>query len=190
MLMLFESPHANLQVICSVTRQKRHPVTGDVIETMPGIWANFGKLGDEYQFTNPETGEMMTGATITGHFFDTEEEAREHDWDDDTKEMVERKLLGLCRREPSRIKQVEREIARAAAPWPTYDDADADQVVALASQLGLVEAALAYERENRARPAVLDALAGSTAVEPAPVEAPVAAKPGRVADPSLRTITV
>lgn len=188
--MLFESSNANLQVICSVTRYERHPVTGDVIKTVPGIWANFGKLGPTFEYSNPLTGETSTGAEISGHFFDTDLEAVQNGWDVDTKEMVERKLLGLCAREPSRLKLIEREAVRAVAPWPTYDEADADKAVALARQLGLTEAALAYERENRARPAVLDALASADAEPELVAAAPTPPSPARAPDPSLRTITV
>jgi hypothetical protein len=184
--MLFESPHANLQVICSKTRVKYHPVSGDEIDRVPGVWANFGKLGPQIEFSNPETGEMMTGAEISGHFFDTDLEG----YDDDTKEMVERKLLGLCDKQPTLIKLIQREATAAPLPWPTYDDADADQAVALALQLGLVAEAIAYERENRDRPAVIEGLSGSleeTVEEPA---APGPKIDKKKLDELSRTLTV
>jgi hypothetical protein len=189
--MLFESPHANLQVICSRTLVKYHPVTGDEIERTPAIWANFGKLGEQYEFMNPETHEM-TGAAITGHFYDTDVEASQNGWDADTKAMVERKLLAYCQREPSRCKHIEREAVSAAPPWPTYDQADAKQAVALATQLGLVAESLAYERENKDRPAVVEALEALVDEQPDETPAPDSGPkidPAKLAELS-RTITV
>lgn len=159
--MLFQSPHANLEVQCSNQLVKRHPVTGDPIETIPAVYARFGKMGATYTYTNPLTHEEETGADITGHFFDTDIEAAEHEWDEDTKGLVERTLLKFCKSQPDRIKQLEREIPRAALPWPTYDETPVEKVADLASALGLVAEALAYEQENRARPLVLDGLFGT-----------------------------
>lgn len=157
--MLFESPHALYRVICTPTRFKRHPTTGDIIETTPSITAEFGKLaGPEYSFLNPETGETMTGATIIGHRYDTDEEARAHGWDKDTKEMVERKLLALAARQPEDIRQVEVQVPKAAAPWPTYDDLDAAEAAETAIKLGLAGQALVYENENRQRPLTVETL--------------------------------
>lgn len=203
--MLFYSPHAALRVICSIQRQKFHPVTGDPIETTPGITAEFGKLGAAYEYTDPLTGETGQGADISGHFFDTDLEAAEKGWDQDTKEMVERKLQALCRQQPERIQFREREAVKAALPWPTYESMDAAAVVAFAKAAGLEDEALAYERENRDRPTVIDGLATVTAdgtvldaadlddidadaIEPVP--APVQARATAVADPPLRTISV
>jgi hypothetical protein len=173
--MLFYSPHANYQVICSKTRIKYHPVTGDEIDRVTGVWANFGKLGPQYEYSNPETGEMMTGAAISGHYFDTDLEAAQNGWAPEIKEMVERKLLALCERQPDQIRLEQREIARAVAPWPTYDAATADQVVTLAVQLGLVEETLAYERENRDRPDVIDGLTAAQDMTEEPAEEPAKA---------------
>lgn len=191
--MLFHSPHANLQVICSRTLIKYHPVTGDEISRTPGVWANFGKLGDQYEYSNPETGEQMTGAAITGHYYDTDVEASLNGWDVDVKAMVERKLLALCEREPARIQRIAQDAAKAALPWPTYDSLGADQAVLLATQLGLVAEALAYERENLDRPDAVDgytaALAESVPEEPVVASAP-SIDPEKLAALSGSTITV
>lgn len=192
--MLFYSPNPGLRVICSVQRQERHPVSGDVIKTVPGITAEFAKFGPAYEYTDPLTGETATGASILGHYFDTDLEAVQNNWDDDTKEMVERHILILCEREPTRCQMIAREVAKAVAPWATYDATPVDQIVALAQATGFVSEALAYERENLDRPLVTDglqvALAPDTSGE-SDDEAPPAPKaPQRVADPALRTITV
>jgi hypothetical protein len=189
--MLFHSPHANLQVICSKTRVRYHPVTGDEIDRTPGVWANFGKLGPQYEFSNPETGESMTGADITGHYFDTDLEAVSNGWDKDTKEMVERKLLGLCSTQPDRIRLEERVAMKAAPPWPNYDAADAKEAVELAIRLGLEAATIAYERENRERPAVIEPLSAALDAESELADEPAA--PGIDAaklEELSRTITV
>lgn len=193
--MLFHSPkNAAFRVICSIQRDKRHPVTGDVIETVPGVTAEFGKLGAQYDYTDPLTGATSTGADISGHYFDSDLEAVEKNWDADTKEMVERKLLGLCRTQPDRVVLIEREAAKAALPWPTYDSLDAAGVLQLAPALGLVEEALAYERENRDRPTIIDGLTAEDTVvdesddEPAP--APPVQTGEKVGEPLLRTISV
>lgn len=195
--MLFYSPNAALRVICSKQRQKFHPVTGDTIETYPGVTAEFGKLGPQYDYTDPLSGATQTGADITGHFFDTDLESIEKGWDADTKEMVERKLLGLCRTQPERIQYRERDAVKAALPWPTYDSLDAEQVLQLAPALGLVEEALAYERENLDRPTVIDGLTAEApeelADDDAEPELPPAAKAQsgeKVGEPLLRTISV
>lgn len=191
---LFHSPHANLQVICSKTRIKFHPVTGDEIDRTPGIWANFGKLGPQYSYENPLTGEVGTGAEISGHYYDTDVEAAQNGWDQDTKDMVERKLRALAVREPARIQEEVREIVRAARPWPTYDSLDAAQVLELAPALGLEAEALAYERENRGRPTVIDGLTAEAPAEPVEDEdeepEPAARSGEEVGAPLLKTITV
>lgn len=176
--MLFESPHANLTVNVSKERLIRHPVTGDVIEKVPAVRAQFGNLGPEFEFINPETNEVTRGAHITGHFFDTEEEAIKNGWDADVKAMVERRLLALCQQQPEIIKQIVQEKPKAKLPWATYDGMDAAQVVSTAQATGLVDETLAYERENAKRPAVLDALTGPSVedepeadLEPAAVKA-------------------
>lgn len=195
--MLFESPHAGFRFLARNESYKRHPVTGDVMETVPAIWCEFGKFGAAYEFTNPETGETMMGADIRGGSYDTDLEALEHDWDQDTKELVERGLLKWCQKRPDQLQHIERDIPAAPLPWPSFDDQDAEVVVATALATGLREQVLAYERENRARPYVLDALEQSAEDEPKEVLSETAkaaemygdAKKG-VADPNLRTITV
>jgi len=195
--MLFTSRHANLEVLCRNQYDKRHPVTGDIIETTPAVWARFGKMGATYTYTDPLTQQDQTGADIYGHFYDTDAEALENGWDEDTKGLVERTLVRFCNTQPDRIQQINLEVPKAALPWPTYDATPAENVAELAQTLGLVVEAIAYEQENRARPLVLDTLAGlSVQADPDP-DAPelveevvprISNEPQPVGNP--RTITV
>jgi hypothetical protein len=195
--MLFKSPHANLRVICRNQIVKRHPVTGDPIETVPELVANFGKMGDVYTYDDPLTGEQRQGARMFGGFFDTDVEAVEQEWDEDTKGLVERTLMRFAQTQQDRIQYVPREKVPAGLPWPTYDVQEPEQVIEYARALGLVSEAVAYEKENLARPLILDALedvaeapqpAKKTAKagpEPETVEEPEAA---RVGNPKLVTL--
>lgn len=181
---LFYSPHAAFRVLISPQRDRRHPTTGDIVETDHALWAEFGQLGDEYNFINPETGETQRSAHIIGHYYDTDAMAAQHGWDKDTHDLVVRRLKDAARRTPDMIREEIRDIPKAAIPWPTYDAATVEQILELAPVLGVVPQTIAYESENRARPAVLDglgAVAGAVLpledtdddVEPEPVAATV-----------------
>lgn len=194
--MLFESKFAAFRVNVRKELLKRHPVTGDVIETVPAVAAEFGKLGPVYTFTNPETGETMQGAEITGHFYDTDVEAVQQGWTPESgiKEMVERRLLALCQTWPEAIWHVAREAKKAELPWPTYDELDVEDVVKVAAMTGRVAEALAYERENRQRPAAIEAFEDLLGPQEQASEdaVPVAVEEASpvVGNPSLRTISV
>ena len=89
--------------------------------------------------------------------FDTEVEQERQGWDDETREKVEHyclnhKAIGISfvKAEP-----VVREIAK---PWPSYNSTHHFKVAGLAEELGLLEEALAYERANKARDGVIEAL--------------------------------
>lgn len=106
--------------------------------------------------------------------FDTELAQNEHGWTDEEREMVEEKLLS------SHALNVEFMLLvpdPAAKPWPTYDAlTDVDEIVSIAVATGTVDAALAYERENRNSAAVLEALeeahaGGEEAEAPVVIEA-------------------
>jgi hypothetical protein len=155
---LFYSPHAGYRLLIKPQYDKRHPTTGDIIDTEQALWVDFGKYGEVQTFMNPETGESHTGAQVIGHYYDTDAEAIDRGWDQDTHDHVVRRLRDAMRREPYRVQEIARELPKAGVPWPTFDQADAKQIVELAPALGLVAATLAYERENRNRPTVIDAL--------------------------------
>lgn len=161
---LYHSPHALFQVILRPERKRFHPVTGDVIEVIPALWAHFGRAGDEYEFRNPMTGEMDTAADIQGHYYDSDAEADQHGWDPETHEMVVRKLDQLCRDQPDRIRRIEVVKPPAGKPWPSYDDQDADTIAVIAEASGLWDQVRAYEAENRQRPVLLDPALAADAV--------------------------
>ena len=50
------------------------------------------------------------------------------------------------------------EEVKAKRPWPSYDDTHHNKIASLASELGLVPEALAYEQENKQRTSVLEQL--------------------------------
>lgn len=161
---LFYSPHAAFRALIREQRDRRHPTTGDIIETEHALWADFGQLGQEYHFRNPETGEEQRSAHIIGHYYDTDAMAAEKGWDQETHDLVIRRLRDLAKKQPEVVREEIREKPKAVAPWPTYDQATPDQILELAPALGLVQQALAYERENRDRPHVtagLNALLGA-----------------------------
>lgn len=92
--------------------------------------------------------------------FDTEQAAREEGWDEGTHESVIRRLDALQDQNYFRSDK-----PKAAKPWPSYDDADPRKIATTVTELGLdPEQVAIYERENKARPEVLQAL-GETVEE-------------------------
>jgi hypothetical protein len=79
----------------------------------------------------------------------------EHSLEDEDREAAEQLLLNSSYygNEFFLLEEV-----KAAKPWPSYDDAHHNKVAALASELGLVAEALAYEQENKQRPTVIEQL--------------------------------
>jgi hypothetical protein len=57
------------------------------------------------------------------------------------------------------------EEVKAVKPWPSYDDAHHNKIASLASELGLVAEALAYEQENKQRPTVIEQLEAALPTE-------------------------
>lgn len=156
--MLFYSKHANMTFL-SVgglkTRHKRHPVTGDILETTPRVDVVFGKLGPEQTIDTPDGQHLAVD--IVGHYYDTDIEAETNHWDADTKEMVERHLLRKCEETPEFISLVSE--SPAPVPWPTYDKlTNYLEIAKLAEDLGLLQETLRYERQNKNRDGVVKAL--------------------------------
>ncbi len=133
---------------------KRHPVTGDVIETIPAVRVCAAVHRGEYMYTDPLTGAQDVGADISGGFIDTVEQQKEQGWTDDVREMVERRLLALCDSWPEAIQLYSE--APAEAPFPSYDKLTNYLEIAKAAELtGTLEAALKYERQNKKRDGVI-----------------------------------
>lgn len=95
---------------------------------------------------------------IRGHFIDTLEQGRKKEWTDDERALVEKKLLVYQNPADHWLHTK----PAAAKPWPTYDETAANGIAQLASQLGLVGEALRYEKENKSRKQVIDALEALT----------------------------
>lgn len=134
--------------------KKRHPVTGDVIETIPAITVCAGVLGDEFTYTDPLTGREELGVDIRGGFIDTVVEQERHGWSDEEREMVERHLMRKSEEWPISIQPYSE--APAQAPFPSYDKLTNYLEIAKAAELtGTLEAALKYERQNKNRDGVV-----------------------------------
>lgn len=191
---VYRSTSQGLRVKVRSALQKRHPVTGDVIETIPAVYAEFGLFGPEVPIYNPLEGGMDTTAEIIGGFYDLDAVAdakiEAGEWDEDVKAMVRRRLDSLAQSQPGLLQRVDHVVPPASKPWPTYDDTPAKEIPSLAENLGLLGPALAYERENEDRAAVTSDLEGRLGVhpDPAPEPEPVVAlekpkvekSPGRV----------
>ena len=89
--------------------------------------------------------------------FDTEQEALSRGWSDEERELVEKWMLAKPNygQDFVQIVPVEKEIVK---PWPAYNNTHHFKVAALAEELGLLEETLAYEKANKNRQGVIDAL--------------------------------
>ncbi len=160
--MIFKSRITNFTANVRHEMHKRHPVTGDIIETIPAIRAEFGQHLGEITYLDPDTGTMETGAEIRGGFFDTVSAQEKNGWTDEEREMVERRLIQLATNPPDG-KQFGGECwvelhseAPVAAPWPAYDKATNYLEIAKTAEItGTLAAALAYEKQNKKRDGVI-----------------------------------
>lgn len=92
--------------------------------------------------------------------FDTEEQG----YDDETRGLVEKWMLA---KNNIGVDFIRVEKAKAAKPWPNYDDTHWSKIAGLAKELGLVQESIVYEEENGNRPGVLDALRQAEPAAPA-----------------------
>ena len=96
--------------------------------------------------------------------YDTDVEARYQGWDEATKKEVEENLVAGQNEWYFLLEE-----QRQPKPWPRYDELRSPQkIVEMVQTLGIdLESVIAYERENKARTAVLEELlALETAPEP------------------------
>lgn len=162
----FTSHASAYQVICRPSRQLLTP-DGVVYDETRELLAEFGVHGAEYSYARPD-GTTDTAADIRGHFFDLDSQAEQKGWTTDEKEIVARKLLReIITKFPGECQLYS--APSAAKPWPKYDETHHNQVPVFAEQLGLVDAALAYEKQNAARPSVLAKLQ-EIGAQPKPTE--------------------
>lgn len=152
---LFRSRYAAYQVLVR-SEIKKWDATGSVIiDTIPALTVEFAKHLGEFDYKD-DSGATRRGADIRGHFFDLDSAAEENNWSDDDKELVRGTLLRLCKIAPGDIWV--HETARAAAPWPTYDQTHHNKIPVLAEELGLLDEAITYESQNKNRESVIAAL--------------------------------
>jgi hypothetical protein len=86
----------------------------------------------------------------------------EYSLSDEDREAGENLLLN----DPAHgIEYIVVEEVKAAKPWPSYDDMHHNKVASLATELGLVAEALAYEQENKNRASVVEQLEAALPTE-------------------------
>jgi hypothetical protein len=152
---LFRSKFTNFRQKVRSPYAVTHPITGVVLESRPGVYAEFGVLGPEQTIVNPETGEVTTSADIRGGFFDSDEAAERFGWDAEMKETVETVLRRELQKRPEYGEEVLPVHVPAELPWPTYDAFEPEMIARLAPELQLVPQTIAYEREHLQRADVL-----------------------------------
>lgn len=97
--------------------------------------------------------------------FDTNEEQIRKGWTDAERELVEKVMLAKPNygQDFVEMKPVEKVIEK---PWPSYASTHHFKVATLAAELGLIEEALAYEKANKNRQGVVDALEEQLTIRP------------------------
>lgn len=185
---LYISPHPNFTQVVQHREPIRWNATGSVVlEYQKRLAAEFGQLGDEQLVYNPLTGESMMIADIITGVYDTEVAQAKEGWTDEEREMVERKLDEIAEVNPGYVRKLVPVRVASPSPWQTFDQTPEEKIVPLAQELDLVPEALRYERENRARAAVVAALEAAMDPEDAsrakPLEEIKVPKPGK---PNLR----
>lgn len=93
--------------------------------------------------------------------YDTDQEAVDQEWDDETKAAIEANLIeGQNEWYFQLVEQ------RAAKPWPTYDSQTPKQILDTVVATGAdVEGVLLYERENKNRATLVGELESQLAAE-------------------------
>lgn len=124
---------------------------GILIRKEKELTAEFGDMSAP-PIHNDDTGEDYF--QIRGHFIDTLEQGKKKGWTDEERALVEKKLL-VYQNPADHWLHTKPPVGK---PWPKYDEAPAASVAALADQLGLIAEALLYEKENKNRKTVIEAL--------------------------------
>lgn len=164
---LYGSKASAHQHIVQDREPKRWNALGDPVEWTKPLVAEFAQHGGTFTFHNHLTGATDTAADIRGHYFDSAAQAMEKGWTQEEHDIVVEALDLLCQRYGG-VWEIQH--AKAALPWPTYDDTHHSQIAKFAAGVGLVSEALAYERENKNRPGVVKELEAAQAA-PAAEEA-------------------
>jgi hypothetical protein len=144
--MLFHSPrYSALVVNIRSPIEIPHPTLPKIIGEVTPLVADFAQHGGEYDYVTPD-GEQIRVADIRGHYFDSVVAQEQNGWTDDERIEVEEGLAKLSKQRPTLLYAVTP--PKADLPWPTYGDVPREDRAELAINLGLVEQALAWEREN------------------------------------------
>lgn len=168
--MLFISPHPGY-ILAGIKQQKNvyHEASGELIDTIPGIDAEFIHGGvpewaQEIALENKQFqqrwGGLPEGVDPRMYIakYDTRMEQDANGWDDETREMVENTLLKHSDF-GSRYVVAETPKELDLPPWPNYDDIQWRQIVPTGREIGAdFEYILAYEREHKNRPGVIEQL--------------------------------
>ena len=149
---------------------EHHPVSGAVINVRRALFVQFTPVGagvpdyakeavSRLAFFGRGSGEGEDSFERCGQF-DTDAAATENSWTADEKAEVEQYLI-----DHAGFDYVRADAPPAVAPWPTYDalvgDTDdvARKVVEIAGLTGVSARQIAdYERQNAARPGLLEVL--------------------------------
>lgn len=161
------SPHANysIQVVEARTKKgvDRTGVIQEVIEQNPVLlqFEHFAITPEEAQealkaFNFSGLPEGVNPLTTLG-VWDSIIFQRTHDLTDEQRIEIEN-LLRARGESQSWSRFIIVDQPRAPKPWPTFDEDEPDDIVAIAQRLNLTDAAVAYEKENGARAEVLEPL--------------------------------
>src|SRR4029450_2094014 len=137
---LYKSAYSAFMVLVRSEAVMYHPATGVEINRIPALTAEFGEHGGTFNMENPLTGQLEENASINGHFFDSEAAQGSG---------VRGETKRAARREPYLVMRVEIEHAPARKPWPTYDEMNAEAVLAFANVAGLLREGLGYGQESK-----------------------------------------
>lgn len=158
---IYESRYSGYQIIVQGAEPIYAPGTGILIGRHKELVAEFAKFSPETPRLNDEgeqvldayNGTPLTTATIRGHVFNLQQQAKEKGWTDEETNLVRQKVDYQCELTPNDVWR--RSKAKAPAPWPTYDSTHHNQIGKTAEITGTAVLALTYERENKNRPGVV-----------------------------------
>ena len=185
--MLFISPHPQYQLL-GIRHEliRYHPTNGREIGTTPGINAEFFHGGAprwaiEQALSNPKFQGAWAGLPDGVDYgayiatYDTDFQAEENQWDEETKEEVEQFLLNH-RDYGERYTLASPPVRDGGEPWPGYDDLHHTRIINAARAIDAnMQEVLAYEKANKNRPVVVKWLEREIDRNPQPAEELVSA---------------
>jgi hypothetical protein len=136
----------------------------------PVLTVDFGSYGPARAIAGEEGhpvrtfgGVELMATDVRGGFIDTDVMAQTQHWDADDKAAIEARLEEACTNPyaPGYGDITRYEHPKPVAPWPTYDEMDAERITEMATELGLSGQALFYEQMTLKREEVMDELTAS-----------------------------